>query len=670
MSLVGLLALEILFLLNGMNLISIPLMDQVFETSTASSVGKIVFTEQSVRRRRDGSLSWYPIAENASVYLRDTILTGPQSQVRVALGSGVHIELSEDSLIYLSPSLPAFQSQIFQIEMLRGKVAVRAQRPTSLRVGNQMIELKGPSMLSISKKSANDKPEIFVKSGVVKWLDSQARELASLAEGSRSVLLDNQTIAPVVVPVPPPEAQLQKDTAHEATEKALPREWGTLEFALHTGIKSRYSYLGKAVEFRWLEISGAESYEIEISKNPDFKMSQTFKTAKNVLKWSPSQEGKFFCRVRAFDPERGLSAPSTVSQLQIRSRLEPPKAKKGKIRREKHSMLERFLPWAPWFTAFRLVQNAMAEASALTLELEWEQVKGALGYVVEIAEDPKFERKLGEWETQSELLIARVPELPKYYWRVASKDSQGVLGFFSSVNEMSVDSEDPKPIVQVKTPVQPSPQSTNPFIAKDLGAGIGMQYQFSKMTEVGLDLSAKGLALGPLLLSLNGTKGMDSWRIQGWYQMIRWDADQNSFQSRLEIRRFGGLIRYGLSRALGSRPLLLGVSAGQEADWMRRSGSQVEAPSFLHFALRIGTQWQLNDDELYPFSVGVDLVGSAVTRAKGVGVCLLVEKTFRPLMTGLSPKISWESFSQFARSEGHNLLQISNTVLVSLAANL
>jgi hypothetical protein len=86
----------------------------------SAPVASIAYAKSNVRRKRANKYSWSSIEESDSLYLKDSIKTGPDSAAFVRMNKGATLELGENSLFILN------NVEDISLSYLRGTVIVRS----------------------------------------------------------------------------------------------------------------------------------------------------------------------------------------------------------------------------------------------------------------------------------------------------------------------------------------------------------------------------------------------------------------------------------------------------------------------------------------------------------------------------------------------------------------
>lgn len=122
---------------------------------------------------------------------------------------------------------------------------------------------------------------------------------------------------------------------------------------------------------KWKKVSGAQKYELQISKTQNFKGAPTVNTKTENFDWAKFQKGRFYFRVQALGADQAKSLYSEVGILDIGFSapiLDPIKG------------------------FFQRSSDPKAQAPTADLKLKWTQIPQATAYSIEYDIDPKFSK--------------------------------------------------------------------------------------------------------------------------------------------------------------------------------------------------------------------------------------------------------------------------------------
>ena len=133
----GLLAfsIEVVWLLNEFH----PL--HFFSTSSSQNkkeMGQIVAKQNDVRVRPKQSLLWSDAQSRQDIFPYDSVLTANNSTAKLALKSGIELEVGEDSLIVIEP--PQSNGGPIYLNVKKGTYRVHLEKSAKLQIGSTLIE--------------------------------------------------------------------------------------------------------------------------------------------------------------------------------------------------------------------------------------------------------------------------------------------------------------------------------------------------------------------------------------------------------------------------------------------------------------------------------------------------------------------------------------------------
>lgn len=207
--------------------------------------------------------------------------------------------------------------------------------------------------------------------------------------------------------------------------------------------------IGEAHEFVWMSDAKVKAYELKMGNGQNITVNENYKTLKfdkeQDLTWS----------IEAVD-EEGYRIPALYeSKVYLRSdALAAPKLKQPKIIEIENEIQPQIQPeqnkpqipnndskpsslfWRnPSLINFIFSQLTPANAQVLRKKqvvFEWEVVEGANQYIIEISSDPEFKNpEVIETINKSQFIWKKYNPTLKYFWRVASGNSNGRMGLFS-----------------------------------------------------------------------------------------------------------------------------------------------------------------------------------------------------------------------------------------------
>jgi hypothetical protein len=170
----------------------------------------------------------------------------------------------------------------------------------------------------------------------------------------------------------------------------------------------------------WMDLKYAESYQIQVSKHPDFKVAQEFQSQTPTAEVIMPAPGDYYWRVRATTAKgRPTSRFSVPGQLKYN--LKVPLATP--------EMIEPFDEMTLFF------QKKMSPY----IWFEWKTVRQATRYNLEIALDPQFNQKVVSVTSKSRRYLLKEP-LPQatLYWRIQAQGDDDRISHWSAPRKMTV----------------------------------------------------------------------------------------------------------------------------------------------------------------------------------------------------------------------------------------
>lgn len=168
---------------------------------------------------------------------------------------------------------------------------------------------------------------------------------------------------------------------------------------------------GKSVSFRWLKVSQADHYTLEIAANPEFK-GETIRvnTAETSFKQALPDFGTFYFRIRSIAPDAFEGIWSDAIKFTLIPPPPPPPLEKP-------------------------------EMDEKELRVRWKDQGASMSYRCQVARDESFlnpviDRKVN----QPEILFPKPAEPGIYYVRTSTIDPSGYEGGFSSPQSFEIKS--------------------------------------------------------------------------------------------------------------------------------------------------------------------------------------------------------------------------------------
>ena len=164
------------------------------------------------------------------------------------------------------------------------------------------------------------------------------------------------------------------------------------------------------LKIQWHNVIGVSAYQAQIATTPDFSgtLIESGDIKKTVYNSKELHDGAYYLRVRSLAEDGYAGDWSAVHEFTI-VKLLPPSLHKS-------------------------------DADDNKLYLEWEQIKGASGYHLQIAQDEAFSAILIDRTLrESKLVLENPPEPGKYYMRVSASNADQQASAFSKTGSFEIE---------------------------------------------------------------------------------------------------------------------------------------------------------------------------------------------------------------------------------------
>jgi hypothetical protein len=210
-------------------------------------------------------------------------------------------------------------------------------------------------------------------------------------------------------------------------------------------------YRRMPLEFRLEPVKGAVSHRLVLARDPEIKdvIREVTSRPKEIAKMTDVADGSYYLQISSVD-SLGLEGLPKVAPIEVRVNPVPP-----------------------------FVQSPVSgrEYKTVTMEFSWLSVADAVGYSLQIGEDPEFIKVVEERELGDEVSYKTKALEPKtYYFRILSKAADGYRGVYSDAIEFSL------------LPPPPAPTSEPPKVTRkeitiqwqNFGQGFSYHFQMSR----------------------------------------------------------------------------------------------------------------------------------------------------------------------------------------------
>jgi hypothetical protein len=556
-----LLAVEIIWLLSDLHLISLP-----FRSSSKSSVGAveaghIIRSQEDVKKRGSDSLIWEPAKKDDVLYYHDSVLTLGQSTATLYLKDQTELQMAENTLVTFEEPEAQSNAEI-RLRFARGDVKARNPYAASkIESADWVVHLEKGAELAMRKEQSgyefevlaghatlntdngkedlieskiiklNDdkKIETIDKSLNLKWAQPETERIYTFGETATVPIAWTGKAEKLQVIKPGVEKSVERTenvkAQQESTELKLAPGNYQLRLADQGGISSPKTVevlkapkiylkkplprdriqIGTPLEFVWESEKALKSYNLKLSNGQNFDVTDNFKVLnfdkEQDIVWSIEAHDADGFRVPAMyqstvylrhdtlaapkllkpkmvdevDVGGGVdstsggadasAAPAKATKLKksspgpsqkppkVKNKKSPPTSKLPSSRscplvRSNNSEFTKKVVAAvkemlgQWLQKKNMYFQSTAEAQILRKKnviFEWEPVEGANQYIIEISSDPEFKSpEVVETLNTTKYVWKKYDPKKKYFWRVASGNSNGRMGLFSDATPLEV----------------------------------------------------------------------------------------------------------------------------------------------------------------------------------------------------------------------------------------
>lgn len=649
-------------------------------------IGNVVHTFQNVKRKNQTSLVWEDSEKNDLLFENDAVLTLKNSSTQLKLEGDITLDIQQNTLVVLEvPEEDKNKNLLLRFSKghLRGK-----SRNQNFRLGHGDWRFEAHAGSHIAVRSTTENQiEMEVSEGEVEVLHPQLGR-HKVQQGQRlqienNRLQDIETLSSEVRWKSPSEmkvyshrfpakiqlewegeaqelivkTQLQTPRSHSvAKQSAFETELDPGHYFVHlrnrqgrSGTVSlqvlpapRFIYLAPLprdrvkteapLDFFWMRPEGASGYKVEIAREPEFE--QVWKTLESGTPGLPyrfPEEGDFFWRVQAYDPEGfEIPAPYVYPIFSLENPLSPPKIKPPENRPVRLPAKETSIQQRIWNWIFPAVYAASEEDFERALVFSWYPVPDADFYIVEISSQPDFIQPEVIQTVKGTRFEWKNFDHKIYYFRVAGGQTNGRKGLFSDpmtvdlsqLSELTPGEIQPgvEYLAQKKSPptkptdatmkessdkseqekVAPASPSPDPLpptssdVEFQVRTYFGGSYLYSKSEGADFSSHIQNFSQGFIGLKVNvPMKKSGSVKLQGSYSPLKWKP-KNAAEFQTEQKE--NLIKAALLyRSYRSR---WGLGVGYQ-DWgyLEREGPEsVELKTKSVWGLAFDTQADLNEN--------------------------------------------------------------------------
>ncbi len=202
------------------------------------------------------------------------------------------------------------------------------------------------------------------------------------------------------------------------------------------------------MDFAWEDNPSLKEYHLEISSSPEFKEKDIILkeiTEDNIFTWETVDKTNFYWRIKAVDINGVVTPYSPIRQFKVKD-PPPPKAPeiKDKTLEKEFSLIPSQRSWD--FLSFLISSANAAEDIVTAVDLEWQEVKRAVKYRLEISTTKSFSRTIFKTEVDKIKFTWKHNQVGTYYWRVSAIDKKGIVSLPSSPGTIKLRFDKPAPI--------------------------------------------------------------------------------------------------------------------------------------------------------------------------------------------------------------------------------
>jgi hypothetical protein len=487
------LCVEAALLMAELRIVALPL-PWIEKEETRPPVAKVIELQNQLSSRHPESFSWYPVVRGNAIVRDDSVMTGPDSWAKIELKDGGELEMQPETLVRFSRDSETDESRL-AIFVDQGILHAKTNgKPLQLSFRKTKLMLARNSEAFVTRRPIEAHEQVNLKAGEAKIVESNSGKSENLVPGDTVNLDAERNLAKVEAklsfepefPASLAQVLLAKDSSlihfrwkgaaaetieidsentflspkrapakgHEADVEigqghfywrivgdnavSLPSEFYALRSIEYKVISPPLRSVVKGGVnpiFEWPAIEDAKNYEFELATDPEFTIVLFSKTTpKNRLELAQLPAGQYYWHYRAKHAEWGSWPFSEIFTFNVKAQLAPPKVKGMRVLKNKSEVapLTRREQVARWLknlvfpTAY--ADEALGKTEAL---FEWEPSVGAKGYRFELSEDSNFENKVIAKETKETSVVQSLALSKRWYWRVASRDTDGDLGIFT-----------------------------------------------------------------------------------------------------------------------------------------------------------------------------------------------------------------------------------------------
>jgi len=434
-------------------------------------IARFISSENEVRSKSVGTILWRVPVPGADLRTLDTVLTMPASRAQIEFDDGTQLAVEPDSLVVLDKTraddAERFQKIVVNLKqgsLSRKVMAGRKAIPLAVNVANTVIEDEaGDSEFKI--RTDGGKLTVAVSKGSVKLLNDE--KTTEVKQDQAAVLESGGNVALVSA------AEVEPSPTPEPTPEPTPSP------------------------------TPEPKRKLDPPKMRKPKVRVRIRTSQNATLQTDS-----------------VLLASTIDQFKLlgllASRVEHENENGFAIgNAEKSSVAGVKAKTSPKKQNFQTV----------FIDLEWDQVKSAAKYRLQISEEDDFSTLLLDKVikgTAFDYQTIQNENKRKLYFRVASIDADGDQGGFSDSELVEIDAVKVQLAQDSLGPRDPSDPTPDEVASRDrwrVNLGVGAAYHFRTFKRTDVELLAEGSGFIPALVQVEVTKQKESgfeWRAGLW----------------------------------------------------------------------------------------------------------------------------------------------------------
>lgn len=496
----GLLILQIAFLLSSLGLIAPFDYVNVAQNSDRRVIGKMINKRQNVKHKAADSIIWEDANANDALYRYDSILTLDHSSAHLDLEERVSLHVEENTLVMLEPVV-AEENDTLRVRFYKGQMRARNRQRLSFGTGGWSMEATPGTDMTL-RSLDNERVELEIAKGTVALSNKSTGESKTYSDGKKLTLAKEtiDAVQEVISQLKIDEPQIKRIYSHMLPVR-IPVEWTGEATKLHVvnpdGQKESFAVGGASVElmlgsgnhaltlediagrlsstsvleiipaprlqylsplprdraevgnahlFSWYPIDGASNYELQFQRGREnFGQKSKLPYSRATL----TTAGEYSWSVTAFDadsipippyyslPVYFTPAPLAAPKLGNPIREAEPRKPANETETPDNGA-SYFIRKYFHYALTILLPRAVADEYAPPILFSWSPVDGADLYVIEISSSPDFLKPEVMTRTQKKEFAWKTYARKVYYWRVAGESKDGRMGLFSAAEKFDV----------------------------------------------------------------------------------------------------------------------------------------------------------------------------------------------------------------------------------------